>query len=38
MDRWWYDMDSQKNENLLNLALDTPVEERERSLELKVGL
>lgn len=37
MDRWWYDMDSQKNENLLNLALDTPVEERERSLELNVG-
>ncbi len=30
-------MDSQKNENLLNLALDTPVEERERSLELNVG-
>ena len=30
-------MDSQKNENLLNLALDTPVLERERSLELNVG-
>ena len=30
-------MDSQKNENLLNLALDTPVSERERSLELNVG-
>ena len=30
-------MDSQKNENLLNLALDTPVAERERSLELNVG-
>lgn len=30
-------MDSQKNENLLNLALDTPLTERERSLELNVG-
>lgn len=30
-------MDSQKNENLLNLALDTPETERERSLELNVG-
>ena len=30
-------MDSQKNENLLNLALETPEEERERSLELNVG-
>lgn len=30
-------MDSQKNEDLLNLALDTPQEERERSLELEVG-
>lgn len=30
-------MDSQKNENLLNLALDTPLIERERSLELNVG-
>lgn len=30
-------MDSQKNENLLNLALDTPVSDRERSLELNVG-
>ena len=30
-------MDSQKNENLLNLALDTPISERERSLELNVG-
>lgn len=30
-------MDSQKNENLLNLALDTPMLERERSLELNVG-
>ena len=30
-------MDSQKNENLLNLALDTPVSERDRSLELNVG-
>lgn len=30
-------MDSQKNENLLNLALDTPEAERERSLELNVG-
>lgn len=30
-------MDSQKNENLLNLALDTPAAERERSLELNVG-
>lgn len=30
-------MDSQKNENLLNLALDTAPGERERSLELNVG-
>jgi subtilisin family serine protease len=30
-------MDSQKNENLLNLALDTSETERERSLELNVG-
>lgn len=30
-------MDSQKNENLLNLALNTPVEQREQSLELNVG-
>ena len=30
-------MDSQKNENLLNLALDTPLSDRERSLELNVG-
>lgn len=30
-------MDSQKNENLLNLALDTAFKERERSLELNVG-
>ena len=30
-------MDSQKNENLLNLALNTPVSERERSMELNVG-
>lgn len=30
-------MDSQKNENLLNLALDTPEAEREQSLELNVG-
>ncbi len=30
-------MDSQKNENLLNLALDTPYEERQRSLELDIG-
>ena len=30
-------MDSQKNENLLNLALDTPEAERARSLELNVG-
>lgn len=30
-------MDSQKNENLLNLALDTPLAERQRSLELNVG-
>lgn len=30
-------MDSQKNENLLNLALDTAPTERERSLELNVG-
>lgn len=30
-------MDSQKNENLLNLALETSPAERERSLELNVG-
>lgn len=30
-------MDSQKNENLLNLALDTAPAERARSLELNVG-
>ena len=30
-------MDSQKNENLLNLALNTPVMQREQSLELNVG-
>ncbi|MDE7277713.1 MAG: S8 family serine peptidase [Lachnospiraceae bacterium] len=30
-------MDSQKFENILNLALDTPVEERDRSLELNIG-
>lgn len=30
-------MDSQKLENLLNLALDTPMAERDRSLELNVG-
>lgn len=30
-------MDSQKNENLLNLALDTQPAERARSLELNVG-
>ena len=30
-------MDSQKNENLLNLALDTPAAERDKSLELNVG-
>lgn len=30
-------VDSQKNENLLNLALDTPEQEREKSLELNVG-
>lgn len=30
-------MESQKNENLLNLALQTPEEDRERSLELNVG-
>lgn len=30
-------MDSQKIEDLLNLALNTPEEERERSLELNVG-
>ncbi len=30
-------MDSKKNENLLNLALDTAPVERERSLELNVG-
>lgn len=30
-------MDSQKNENLLNLALNTPAVQREQSLELNVG-
>ena len=30
-------MDSQKNEDILNLALDTPLEERERSPELNTG-
>ena len=30
-------MDSQKFENILNLALDTPEEEREKSLELNIG-
>ena len=30
-------MDSQKFENILNLALDTPEEERDRSLELNIG-
>ena len=30
-------MDSQKFENILNLALDTPPQERERSLELNIG-
>ncbi len=30
-------MDSQKRENMLNLALDTPQAERERSVELSVG-
>ena len=30
-------MASQKNENLLNLALETPEAEREQSLELNVG-
>ena len=30
-------MDSQKRENILNLALDTPEEERNQSLELNVG-
>lgn len=30
-------MDTQKNENILNLALQTSPEERERSLELNVG-
>ncbi len=30
-------MDSQKNEDILNLALDTPLEERERSPELNAG-
>ncbi len=30
-------MDSQKNENLLNLALNTPLVQREQSLELNVG-
>lgn len=31
------EMDSQKNENLLNLALNTPAIQREQSLELNVG-
>ena len=30
-------MDSQKLENLLNLALDTPMAQRDRSMELNVG-
>ncbi len=30
-------MDSQKYENILNLALDTPEEERARTLELNIG-
>ena len=30
-------MDSKKNENVLNLALDTSLSDRERSLELNVG-
>lgn len=30
-------MDSQKFENLLNLALDSSMEEREKSLELNIG-
>ena len=30
-------MDSQKNENLLNLALDTPMAQRDKSMELNVG-
>lgn len=30
-------MDSQKFENILNLALNTPKQERERSLELNIG-
>ncbi|MCM1175880.1 MAG: hypothetical protein NC341_12630 [Blautia sp.] len=30
-------MDSQKYENILNLALDTPAAEREKSLELNIG-
>lgn len=30
-------MDSQKYENILNLALDTPEPERDRSLELNIG-
>lgn len=30
-------MDSQKLENLLNLALDTPMSERDKSMELNVG-
>ena len=30
-------MDSQKAENLLNLALDSTEEEREKSLDLQVG-
>lgn len=34
---WKREMDSQKNENLLNLALDTSLAEREKSLELNVG-
>lgn len=32
-----YYMDSQKLENLLNLALDTPMTERDKSMELNVG-
>lgn len=31
------DMDSQKNENILNLALDTPAAERAQTLELDIG-
>ncbi len=30
-------MDSQKLENLLNLALDTPMAQRDKSMELNVG-